>query len=109
MLDAARKQNLEVTGCALNQNDYRAASAGQSPFHCGMTGCFDATFAATRVSARTPGPARMTTARILPAPAAERRATAPRHPVGCSEDGAGNVTQGCGRGSIDCFAVITGD
>ena len=31
------------------------------------------------------------------------------HTVGCSEDGAENITQGGGRGSIYCFAVITGD
>lgn len=31
------------------------------------------------------------------------------HTVGCSEDGAQNITQGGGRGSIYCFAVITGD
>ena len=31
------------------------------------------------------------------------------HTVGCSQDGANNVTQGGGRGSFYCFAVITGD
>jgi hypothetical protein len=29
------------------------------------------------------------------------------HTVGCSEDGANNITQGGGRGSLYCFAVIT--
>jgi hypothetical protein len=31
------------------------------------------------------------------------------HAVGCSQDGAENVTTGGGRGSIYCFAVINGD
>jgi hypothetical protein len=31
------------------------------------------------------------------------------HSVGCSQSGANNVTQGGGRGSIYCFAVITGE
>jgi hypothetical protein len=31
------------------------------------------------------------------------------HDVGCSQDGARNVTQGGGRGSFYCFAVITGE
>ena len=31
------------------------------------------------------------------------------HAVGCSEDGAENITQGGGRGSLYCFAVINGD
>lgn len=31
------------------------------------------------------------------------------HTVGCSQDGANNITQGGGRGSIYCFAVIDGD
>jgi hypothetical protein len=31
------------------------------------------------------------------------------HTVGCSQAGTPNVTQGGGRGSIYCFAVITGD
>jgi hypothetical protein len=31
------------------------------------------------------------------------------HTVGCSQSGASNVTQGGGRGSIYCFAVITGE
>jgi hypothetical protein len=30
------------------------------------------------------------------------------HPVGCSQSGMSNVTQGGGRGSLYCFAVITG-
>jgi hypothetical protein len=31
------------------------------------------------------------------------------HTVGCSQSGMNNVTQGGGRGSIYCFAVITGE
>jgi hypothetical protein len=31
------------------------------------------------------------------------------HTVGCSQDGAENITQGGGRGSLYCFAVINGD
>lgn len=31
------------------------------------------------------------------------------HTVGCSQNGTPNVTQGGGRGSLYCFAVITGD
>jgi hypothetical protein len=31
------------------------------------------------------------------------------HTVGCSQNGTPNVTQGGGRGSIYCFAVITGE
>jgi hypothetical protein len=31
------------------------------------------------------------------------------HSVGCSQSGANNVTQGGGRGSFYCFAVITGE
>lgn len=31
------------------------------------------------------------------------------HTVGCSQDGTPNVTQGGGRGSFYCFAVITGE
>jgi hypothetical protein len=31
------------------------------------------------------------------------------HSVGCSQDGDNNVTQGGGRGSFYCFAVINGD
>jgi hypothetical protein len=31
------------------------------------------------------------------------------HTVGCSQNGTPNVTQGGGRGSFYCFAVITGE